>query len=148
MYRRIFVATIALSLPLFFMACGAQEGTTGACSDSFLKTNKDYATDQLGVYTTRDPDFADGTYVLAQGDCAEPGSPIDVAVAEDGNTVTIVSGGNEFHGVWSDDDKSFSIVKSPALNCLLALTKDAARCLKGATYFCDSPCENVYSAQE
>lgn len=123
-----------------------EQGTTGACSDSFIKTNKDYETDQLGIYTTRDPAFANGPYELGQGDCAALASHIDVTIAEEGNSVTIVSDGKEFPGVWSDDDKSFSIIKVPNLNCLLALTKDAARCLKGATYFCDSPCENAYTS--
>ncbi|HEX5037830.1 MAG TPA: hypothetical protein VFX30_11790 [bacterium] len=143
--KRILPSLVALALPLFLAGCNEQ-GTTGACSDSFIKTNKDYETDQLGIYTTRDPAFANGPYELGQGDCAELASHIDVTVAEDGNSVVILSDGKEFPGIWSDDDKSFSIVKSPTLNCLLALTKDAARCLKGATYFCDSPCENAYTS--
>jgi hypothetical protein len=144
MRKRIFSNVAALALTLFFIGCNEQ-GTTGACSDSFIKTDKDFTTDQLGIYTTRDPTFADGSYDLGQGgDCPELASQIDVTVAEDGNSVKILSGGEEIAGTWSDDDKSFSMPAVSPRKCLLSLTKDAARCLKGATYFCDPPCSNVY----
>ncbi len=146
MNKKTFFTMAVLALPLFFAACNGPQAPT-ACGDSFQKTDKDYNTNQLGIYLTRDPAFANGSYALGQGSsCADLGTPIEVTVSDDGNSVTIISGGTEMTGTWSDDDKSFSIPTDPPRTCFLALTKNTVNCLKGASYVCDTPsCTNVYT---